>query len=213
MSTVTPSMSLIIPDVGDSSYPSSIESSLTTLDTHTHASGSGVQIPTGGIADLAVTTGKLAANAVTTAKITDANVTKAKLAAVGQQSGSGAGFVTTSSTAVDVTGVTATITSTGRPIMVLVHGLYAAERSSADTQVKATFAVLRDATSIGAYDVLVRGLVSQINNRIDGPVSFAILDAPAAGTYTYKLQVVADPFDTNTSVSVGSITKITVFEL
>lgn len=60
------------------------------IDLHDHTSGKGVQVPTAGIANLAVTdtkiandavtAGKIAADAVTTAKILNANVTDAKLA-------------------------------------------------------------------------------------------------------------------------------------
>lgn len=59
------------------------------LDSHDHTTGKGVQIPTGGIANLAVTdtqiannaitAGKIASDAVTTAKILNSNVTVSKL--------------------------------------------------------------------------------------------------------------------------------------
>lgn len=50
------------------------------LDLHDHSSGKGVQIPTNGLANLAVTDTKLANNAVTDSKVASATLTDAKLA-------------------------------------------------------------------------------------------------------------------------------------
>lgn len=50
------------------------------VDVHDHTSGKGVQIPTGGIANLAVTLAKIADLAVGTTKIADLGVTTAKIA-------------------------------------------------------------------------------------------------------------------------------------
>lgn len=49
------------------------------LDNHDHTSGKGVQVPTGGIANLAVTDTKIANDAVTTNKILNDAVTTAKI--------------------------------------------------------------------------------------------------------------------------------------
>lgn len=49
------------------------------VDVHDHSSGKGVQIPTGGLANLAVTTAKIASNAIDVNKIADNAVTNAKL--------------------------------------------------------------------------------------------------------------------------------------
>lgn len=90
MATVTANMGLSIPAVNDSDYPTSITDSLNAIDDHDHSSGSGVQIPTGGIAASAVTTpkiadgnvteAKIATNAVTVTKIADGSVQTAKIA-------------------------------------------------------------------------------------------------------------------------------------
>lgn len=82
MATSTPNMGLLVPSVNDADYPTSISDSFDSIDDHDHSSGAGVQIPTGGITNLAVTTGKLADLAVTTGKITDLAVTTAKIADV-----------------------------------------------------------------------------------------------------------------------------------
>lgn len=59
MGTTTTNMSLEVPSSGDSDYPTQISDSMTLLDRHDHTTGKGVQIPTGGIADSAVTSKKL----------------------------------------------------------------------------------------------------------------------------------------------------------
>jgi hypothetical protein len=50
------------------------------INGHDHTTGKGLQVPTGGIANLAITAAKLADLAVTTAKINDDAVTAAKIA-------------------------------------------------------------------------------------------------------------------------------------
>lgn len=51
------------------------------VDLHDHSSGKGVQIPTGGIANLAVTGPKIATNAIDATKILDGSVDTVKIAA------------------------------------------------------------------------------------------------------------------------------------
>lgn len=75
-------MGLLVPSVNDADYPTSVSDSFDSIDDHDHSSGAGVQIPTGGITNLAVTTGKLADLSVTTGKINDLAVTTAKIADV-----------------------------------------------------------------------------------------------------------------------------------
>lgn len=219
MSTTTPSMSLLIPDIGDSDYPDSIDSSLTTIDTHTHASGSGVQIPTGGITDLAVTSAKLAANAVTTAKITDANVTRAKLEAVGQQSAgiTGTSFATSSTTAVDITGASISITTTGRPVMISVPVQITLERAvgAGVIDMSATLVLLRGSTNVAIAIPSVSEPSTETGTvQRTFPSALCVVDSPAAGTYTYKLQVLVNNASTTASVTAGlGINAITAYEL
>src|SRR4051794_6322904 len=52
------------------------------LDNHDHSSGKGVQIPTAGIANLAITDTKIATNAVTNGKIINDAVDASKIAAL-----------------------------------------------------------------------------------------------------------------------------------
>ncbi len=62
--TTTVNMSLKTPASGDTDYPTSIADSFTLIDAHDHTTGKGVQIPTGGIANAAITGAKLAASSV-----------------------------------------------------------------------------------------------------------------------------------------------------
>lgn len=125
--------------------------------------------------------GNMSTGLITTSVITNASVTRPKLAAVGQQISASCGnFSTTSATPVDVTNLTVTITTSGRPVMVMCQG----DGSGAS----GPFA---SGGSISIY--LLRGatILSQGNyNLLSLPPSCVLyLDAVAAGTYTYKVQV------------------------
>ena len=77
------------------------------------------KIDSDNIQDLGIETDKLAASAVTTGKIAANAVTRAKMEAVGQQISSSSGVFATSSTSfVDVTNLSVSITVTGRPVRV-----------------------------------------------------------------------------------------------
>jgi hypothetical protein len=202
MSTTLPNIGLVVPASGDTDYPTSISTSMTNLDNHDHTTGKGVQIPTGGIVDLAVTTAKIANSNVTTAKIADLNVTRAKLVAVGQQISNSSGtFSTASGSLTDVTNLSVTITTTGRPVILmlvndgasLVGGwLGAYQQTNVDTGPQAEFAILRDGSSIAkhtiwAADTATPSTEYQAITRV--PVSSLMhIDPVAAGTYTYKVQ-------------------------
>lgn len=77
----TPNMSLVTWQTGDDIYDwQQLLSNWLKVDAHDHTSGKGVQIPTGGIRDGAVTAAKLDANAVPPSAPPDGSVTTAKLA-------------------------------------------------------------------------------------------------------------------------------------
>lgn len=74
-------MSLTSWDLAADEYDhTELSNNFVLVDAHDHSTGKGVQVPTGGIANLAVTTAKLADGAVTTAKIADEAITYAKIA-------------------------------------------------------------------------------------------------------------------------------------
>jgi len=142
----------------------------------------------------------LASDAVTTAKILDANVTKAKLAALGQQISASSGAFSTSSTSdIDVTNLSVSLTTTGRPVFI---GLISdGSGSSTRSEITATsntnlsrgdVVFVRSSTEIGRYRVEIAADVtvgtSLTQTKISPPY---MIDVPAAGTYTYKIQVKA----------------------
>lgn len=106
---------------------SAVTSTVLASDSCTTAKFGTGSIVTAGIADGAVTSSKIAASTLTTAKfgsssiatsaITDGNVTVGKLAALNKQiSASSGSFTTTSLSAVNVTNLSVTITTTGGPV-------------------------------------------------------------------------------------------------
>ncbi len=83
MTTATTNMGLLKAAGTDNArdyLKTDLAGSLDDIDAHDHSSGKGVQIPTAGIADDAVTAAKLGANAVETGKIKDGAVTPIKIA-------------------------------------------------------------------------------------------------------------------------------------
>lgn len=162
-------------------------------------------VTTAKIADLAVTTGKLADGAVTDAKlsisaltttlIADGAVTRPKQAALTiNKSGTVTLFTTTSTSYTDVTGLSVSITSTGRPIYIGVACAHSSSAcsvygsNSSGTNVEVTLKLFRDALSIAnTYGVLGQTFASNSQVRIP-PSSIWYIDEPPAGTYTYKIQ-------------------------
>jgi hypothetical protein len=221
MPTNTNNMGLKIPNAGETNYPTSVSDSFTSIDAHDHSSGKGTQIVSGGIADSAVTTAKIGALAVTTAKIAANAVTRAKLESVGQQASSSRGspFVLSSVTRTDVTGVTCSITTTGRPVIVGIKrdgdsGGYGISYETANSISSFEVLILR------GTDVVFRDLIP-IDQNYSGsasgvatvglPAAFAVLDAVAAGTYTYKLQVACT--DASDTLIVAQNVNIYAYEL
>lgn len=136
---------------------------------------------------------------IVTAKIADANVTRAKMVTVGQQLSSSCGtFTTTSTSYVDVTALTVTITTTGRPVMVFLQCDASGSTSflnisSGSVAVGSiTLQLLRGATTLGqtvlAQDVTYSGASFGSFTQSWGPGAVLFLDGVAAGTYTYKVQ-------------------------
>lgn len=169
------------------------------------------------IKDLGISTGKIAANAVTgaklnsnvvdnstlqytssqlsikdsgvaTAKIADGAVTQAKRAALGQQISSSSGtFTTTGTSYVDATNLSVTITTTGRPVFVGIIGdPETANRTYffAGSNVQPSIKILRNGSQIYSTTYYSESSTAQIST-----VGIFTIDAPSAGTYTYKVQM------------------------
>lgn len=146
-------------------------------------------------------------------QIKDHGVTQVKMAAMATGSTVAAGgfatssssgsFSTSSTSAVDVTNLSVTITTTGRPVYV---GLMAVPSASAvgylgannNTLTTATMQLylLRGATQIkqSFIDIIATGANIEITVP---PESYSFFDAVAAGTYTYKVQASVNAASTN----------------
>lgn len=201
---------------GAMSAPYTVDGSTIAIDANV------IQVPDGGI-----NTAELADNAVTTIKITDANVTTAKLAdgavtpaktaALGQQiSSSSGGFSTTSTSFVNVTSLSVTITTTGRPVFVGIiadSNGSAAKLGASDTsaeEASALFRILRGATEIGRHQLLINAS-TDADVIINVPASFYTIDLGAtAGAHTYVIQAAA-----NSSGDTASVTnaRLIAYEL
>lgn len=179
-------------------------------------------VSTAKIADGAVTGVKLNANTVDDStiqlssnqlKVKDGGITIAKLAAVTSGSTATAGnlavssvlnFTTSSTSAVDVTSSSITLTTTGRPVLLVLAG-------GTDTGVSPEF-YIRNTNTTSTYVEFVRGSTMLSTFRVVGTngegASSMFLDIPAAGTYTYKLRMYAGA---NTAQMVNG--KFWAFEL
>ena len=151
-------------------------------------------IPTGGIADSAVSTAKIADDAVTAAKATGlgkiAQVKTVEISNNNTETGSGAstGVKTNSTSYVDVTGLTLDITPSASSSKILL--LYHAQISNTDSESQTSYAqcrVLRDSTTVSE------------STRLNGYLYLAhdmwnmsVLDSPSStSALTYKVQIMS----------------------
>lgn len=155
---------------------------------------------------------------ITTAKLLDANVTRAKLEALGHQLSSSSGaFSHNSAVLTDVTNLSVSITTTGRPIrFVLVSDNNGTNPSnigatSSGTVGQCYFKAFRGATEIG-YMLFGPNISTDPGtfSTFFPPGAAEFFDTPAAGTYTYKLQAASDGA---TSTVFVEYCKLLVYEL
>lgn len=135
---------------------------------------------------------------VDTAQLAANGVTRAKMAAVGQQVSSSSGSFTDSSNAfVDVTNLTVTITTTGRPVMLMLQTVSGSAGGIASTTPSTTCAwhILRGATVVGA-GTTPTSATQQVSTSFA-----AYLDVIGSGTYTYKVQAINGGGASTVSVS------------
>lgn len=207
MSVITPNMNLEIPQGGDTDYPTSVSDSLTAVDGHDHSSGKGVQIPTAGladgavagakVADLGVTGAKLSANSVdaatielntalgvTSLRVKDSGISKAKLAALGQQVADTTSVAVSSATPADATGLTVTITTSGRPVFVALLP------APFDSLAPASISDISTASGSAKID-LVRDTTTIFRTVPITAPALNYVDVVGAGTYVYKIQASA----------------------
>jgi hypothetical protein len=126
----------------------------------------------------------LETDSVTTAKIQNSSVTPEKMAALNiQTSGSsGAYSMSTYTTWTDIPNLSATIITTGRPVMVVLQG----DQSGSSTALDNTGGNFRS-----DIRCLRNGSTNQIwtlQPAFETITNFMFIDYPSAGTYTYKFQ-------------------------
>lgn len=156
---------------------------------------------------------------VTTAKINDGAVTQAKRAALGQQISSSCGTFTESSGGfTDVTNLSVTITTTGRPVFVgLISdgtmGFFESTNpANPNTQTDAEIKFVRDSTDILYSTIETRGESETTSRVLRVPSSgFSQIDVPSAASHTYKVQIRAVTGAGATSRMLN--TKLVAYEL
>lgn len=132
---------------------------------------------------------------ITTAKIANNAVTRGKLAAVGQQVSSSCGaFATSSTSATNITNLSVTLTTTGRPVVLLIQsdGLgsssyFQLTNGSGIATASLTIYINRDVTLI-SQQILFDNTVNNAQVAIPGS-SVSHIDTPIAGTYLYTIQM------------------------
>lgn len=154
-------------------------------------------VDTANIAASAVTGAKIQAAAVTTAKIADGVVTPAKIESVGQQTSTAVTAEVIDSTSyTDMTNLSVSITTTGRPVMIFLQSSSSTNIQSltmnpdlgATTDYTSYIKLKRATTDLAIFKhTHVRVTSDTVLQRV--PASgLVFLDTPSAGTYTYKLQ-------------------------
>lgn len=155
---------------------------------------------TNNIKDGTVTSELIAEGAITNPLIEDETIPRSKLAPVEQQSSSFvSSFSTTSATEVDVTNLSVSITTSGRPVFVGLRPSNGALSSVAGTANTRLFIVRGSSTHVAEF----------VAGPIQSPSAYYTVDEPAAGSYTYKITAQSDGSDTLTVAN----SAIQVFEL
>lgn len=198
--------------------------SVKTDDTTVEISGDNVQIKDNGVtlakmADNSVDTAELVDGAVTTAKIEDAAVTQAKRAALGQQisSSSGTGYSNATASFTDVTNLSVTITTTGRPVFI---GMIGDGSSSVQLTSGGGGIITGNLRMLEGANTL---FTSQLNQNIGAsgdpaatlrfPCSaFSTVFVGTAATYTFKIQGAGGVNFNTTTLSVNNC-KLVAYEL
>lgn len=142
----------------------------------------------------------------------DGSITKTKLAPLGQQVSSSCGaFTTTSNSLVDVTNLSVTITTSGRPVILMMvpdgnassNAARVGSSASSTSSTGGLLAAYEGATQIGLLNILFGGATGNLELRT--PVTPIFFDAPVAGTYTYKIQAAR--------IAVGDTMAVQYFKL
>ncbi len=134
---------------------------------------------------------------ITATQIANNTITRAQEAAVGQGVSSSSGnFSNSSGSYVDVTNLSVTITTTGRPVMIMFQaasqGYIGAAATSPNNELEFLYKILRDSTNIceGLIEFSSSSASSPIINIPPGGMNCLDVGA-SASSHTYKLQILA----------------------
>jgi hypothetical protein len=126
---------------------------------------------------------------------------RSNLPTIGQQVSSSSGnFNTTAGSFVDVTNLSISITTTGRPVVVLLmpdgngssNSASLTVSSGASGGISALFRIMRGSTEIARTTVFIQGTAVSSNLQSSVPPgALTVIDPVAAGTYTYKVQALS----------------------
>lgn len=214
------------PTIGNdrSTYAGVLDTAMSAIDNHDHTTGKGGQIPTAGIVDGAITAAKLATGAIdSAAKMADGVVAQSKLAArstgttvsaggVAISASSGA-FITSSATPIAVTNLSVTITTIGRPVVLMLvpdgstTDVSQIQAISSGGSYAARFFILRDSAVIGIFGF--DGIDASGSAPGIPPSSVQMIDPTTAAAHTYSVQVEAS-FPSNVSVN---YVKLVAYEI
>lgn len=129
---------------------------------------------------------------------TNAGVTRSMQAAVGQQISSSSGTpAPLTNTKVDMTNMTVTITTNGRPVIISLQPdgsannmLFGIQKGSTGTIANATIFLNRAGSDVAQLGIAVTGAAGV--SAISYNAGIQIMDVPAAGTYIYKFRAQTD---------------------
>lgn len=152
-----------------------------------------LSITTDKVADASITTDKIADGAITDTEIANGAITPDKLAPLGQQYSStinALGLVV----AQDITGSAVSITTTGRPVFLVLQPADANSNgigvfnTSSDNTAAANVQIECDGTPISGHYILTQGAAANIGIIVP-PGCISYVHAPSAGAHTYNLRL------------------------
>lgn len=175
------------------------------------------ELPGNCVTDETITSAKIVNGTLVNADISSsAAISPSKIAAPNytMSSSNSGSFSLTNTSYTDVTNLTASITTNGKPVEIYLTGIAGSDSAisclSNTSLSQCRFKFLRGATDLGSYN-LVASSNGSTGTQVWIPSSvIRYLDTPSAGTYTYKLQ--AQGADANATLNVFNA-KLVVKEL
>jgi hypothetical protein len=179
-------------------------------------------VTTDKIADLNITTAKIANSNITNAKFANGSITSAKIPALGEQTASTASIliITPSLAETDITNASVSITTTGRPVLIYAldtgttsastPNFWAYNSDTSTSTEGVIYRIYRGATLIATFTFKEDVDITNGQRGAYPAWQITTTDAPAAGTYTYK--VTAQAVGSTTEFSTGTW-KLLVYEV